>query len=265
LLDEAEQAFAALDDRDGRATVLHLRGTIASQQGDYDAARASYQHSLDIRRELDDRPKIGALLSNLAVVAEQVGDYETARELNERALQVREDVGDPWAIAVSQNNLGMIALLQEDFARATEHIAQSIALAGKVGDRWIAAVGEHNNGIAQRGLRDFAASAAAFLEALQAYVDYDDRWSLMLLAEDVVFLAVDTGQDDAALRLVAAADELRTSLEAPRPPALQRQLDAALTAVGVVSGPAAEEPTERLVADGGPSETIREVCRACAV
>ncbi len=39
-----------LDDLAGRARVLHLRGTLASQQGDPAAARAAYQESLDLRQ-----------------------------------------------------------------------------------------------------------------------------------------------------------------------------------------------------------------------
>ena len=251
LLEESRAEFEELHDRDGRAAVLHIQGTLASQQGDFDAGRAAYQESLDIRNELDDLPKIGALLSNLAVVAEQTGDLETARRMNERALAVREKVGDPWAIAVSQNNLGMIALLQDDFARADVHLQASIALAERVGDRWIAAVGAHNKGIAQRGLGNAADSGDQFLEALEAYVDYDDRWSLMLLAEDVVFLAVDTGQFAAAVALLARADALHVDLDAPRTPTVQAQLAAAMADVSVES---------EALPSGSVVDLIRTVC-----
>ncbi|MDT4961674.1 MAG: hypothetical protein QOF87_1321 [Pseudonocardiales bacterium] len=263
LLAHANDAFVAVDDQAGIATVLHLQGTLASQQSRYDDARAAYERSLEIRRELGDTAKIGALLSNLAVVAEQIGDYDRAWELNESALAMRQEVGDPWAIAVSQNNLGMIALLQEDFARATDHIAESMRLADQVGDRWIVAVGQHNLGIAQRGLARYAASGEAYLAALQAYVDYNDRWSLALLVEDVTFLAVDTGQDRGALQLLGAADALRTELEAPRPPALAQLLDAALAPVRDRLGPSVADEVQagRRLELADAAELIRAVCR----
>jgi tetratricopeptide (TPR) repeat protein len=262
LLRAADDAFAALGDRAGLATVLHLQGTLASQQSHYDEGRAAYEASLAIRQSLGDAPKIGALLSNLAVVAEQVGDYAEARELNERALAVRQEVGDPWAIAVSQNNLGMIALLQEDYPRATEHIAASMRLAEQVGDRWIVAVGQHNYGNAQRGRAEYAASGAAFLAAQQAYLDHDDRWSMALLVEDVIFLAVDTGQDREAVDLLGAADALRDALDAPRSPAPAALTDAALAPVRDRLGAAAdiEYAAGRRLAAAELAELVRRVC-----
>ena len=228
LLLVADQVFTELADRAGLANVLHLLGTLASQQSDFDAARAHYRASLEIRAQLGDRPKVGALLSNLAVVAEQLGEYDDARRLNEQALEVRESVGDPWAMSVSHNNLGMIALLQHDYQRAAVHIRESVRLAEAVGDLWIVAVGQHNDGIAQRGLANYARSGAAFAAALQAYLDHNDRWSIALLVEDVAFLAMDTGQQRDALRLLGAADAMRAELSAPRSPAPAELLEEAL-------------------------------------
>jgi adenylate cyclase len=230
LLLAADEVFRTERDRAGRGNVLHLLGTLAAQQGDHEQARESYRASLAIRTELGDRLKIGALLSNLAIVAEQLGEYDDARQLNEQALAVREEVGDPWAMAVSHNNLGMIALLQQDYPRAAVHIDASMGLAAQVGDRWLVAVGQHNNGIARRGLAHYDESGDSFLAALQTYLDHDDRWSLALLLEDVAFLAVDTGQHANALRVVAAADALRSEIDAPRAPAPAELLDRTLAA-----------------------------------
>lgn len=241
----ADRAFAAVDDADGHATVLHLQGTLASQQGRYDEARTAYQASLDIRTRLEDRPKIGALLSNLAVVAECVGDYEAARDLNEQALRVRESVGDLWAIAVSRNNLGMIALLQQDYAGARVHIEESMRLAGVVGDPWVIAVGQHNLGNAHRGLDEPAEAGAALATAWQTYRDYDDRWSLALLLEDLLPLAIRVGRPVDAFALLGVADQLRVELEAPRPPASTATLDAELAGPRLTLGARTDEAYAR--------------------
>jgi hypothetical protein len=89
-------------------------------------------------------------------------------------------------------------------------------------------VGQHNDGIAQRGLADYVKSGEAFAEALQTYLDHNDRWSITLLVEDVAFLSMDTGQQRNALRLLGAADALRSELSAPRSPAPAHLLDEAL-------------------------------------
>ena len=51
----ASEIFSATGDDAGLGLVLHLEGTLASQQGRYDAARAAYEASLEIRERLDDR------------------------------------------------------------------------------------------------------------------------------------------------------------------------------------------------------------------
>ena len=67
-----------------------------------------------------------------------------------------------------------------------------------------------------------------FLQALQAYEDYGDQWSVALLVEDMVPLALAKDEVVHAVELVGAADALRTRLDAPRPPAVAATLDAAL-------------------------------------
>ena len=63
----AEAAFVEVGDEAGRARVLHLRGTLASQQGHPDQARAAYEASLAVRERLGDEAGVAALLTNLAL------------------------------------------------------------------------------------------------------------------------------------------------------------------------------------------------------
>jgi class 3 adenylate cyclase/tetratricopeptide (TPR) repeat protein len=227
----AGEIFSGEGDDAGLGLVLHLEGTLASQQGHYDAARTSYERSLEIRERLGDRPSIGSLLSNLALVAECEGDLEQARTMNERALAMREELGDRWAICISQNNLGMIALLQNDFAVAQMRFQESMRLATEIGDRWIVAVGHHNLGNANLGLGAAAEAGDEFLQALQAYEDYGDLWSVALLVEDMVLLALAKDELVRAAEMIGAADALRTRLEAPRPPAVAATIEGAMSAV----------------------------------
>ena len=114
--------------------MLHLAGTVAAQQGDYEAARSRYRESLVIRERHGDKDQLARLLANLAIVAEYEGDFEEARRLNLEALAIRVEIGDRWAIAMSQNNLGMIALHQRDFAEASSRFDESTRL-GREGGR----------------------------------------------------------------------------------------------------------------------------------
>ena len=101
-------------------------------------------------------------------------------------------------------------------------------LASEVGDRWMIAVGHHNLGNANLGLGEQAKAGDEFLQALQAYEDYSDLWSVALLVEDMVLLALAKDELVYAVELLGAADVLRARLDAPRPPAVAATLDGAL-------------------------------------
>ncbi|MEP7202422.1 MAG: tetratricopeptide repeat protein [Ilumatobacteraceae bacterium] len=260
----ASGIFSLNGDDAGLGLVLHLEGTLASQQGQYDAARAKYEESLEIRERLDDRASIGSLLSNLALVAECEGDLEQARTMNEHALAIREEVGDRWAICISQNNLGMIALLQKDFAVAQTRFQESMRLANEIGYRWMVAVGHHNLGNANLGVGELGKAGDEFLQALQSYEDYGDQWSVALLVEDMVLLALAKDEFVHAVELVAAADALRTQLDAPRPPAVTATLDEAVGPVRARLGNDETAARERgLNLDAGALGTLlRQVGRS---
>ena len=261
-LTDAGVTFTRIDDPAGLALVLHLQGTLASQQGQYGPARLAYEQSLEIRQRLGEQASIGSLFSNLAVVAENEGDLEGAKEMNERALAIREGVGDRWAICVSHNNLGMIALLQQDFFTAEMRFQESMRLATEVGDRWIVAVGHHNLANANLGLGRLDQAGADFLQALQAYEDYSDQWSIALLAEDMVPLAVANEQFTAALELVGAADSLRERLNAPRPSPSVAVLDAALAPARARGIDEASVRRGRSLDDAAIISMLREVASA---
>ena len=85
-----------------------------------------------------------------------------------------------------------------------------------------------NLGNANVGLGDPNEAGQEFLQALQAYEDYGDLWSVALLVEDMVLLALARDEIVRAAELVGVADALRIRLEAPRPPAIAATLEEAL-------------------------------------
>jgi hypothetical protein len=91
----------------------------------------------------------------------------------------------------------------------------------------------HNNlGNACRGLRDFAAARVHYAESLRGCIEYDDKWTLAFLLEDIAMLAAVDGAGCTALQLVAAVDALRAAIEAPRAPGLAKEINEQL-ATGV--------------------------------
>jgi len=230
LLNRAARGFASFGEETGVARVMHLVGTVWAQRGNYDKALESYNKSLKIRERIGDKAGMASLLSNLGIVAEHRGELSTAEDYHARALALRESVGERWAIGNSMTNLGMIACLTKRYDEARGWFEKSMAINREIGDGWMVATCHNNLGNAYRGLGDYAAAREHYAQALRACRDYDDKWALAFLIEDISVLAAQSGDPCIALRLLGAADALRTAIDAPRAPALGREIDAQLAA-----------------------------------
>ena len=66
--------------------ILNFLGELALSEGDQQTARANFEESLAIRRELGDRWGIPQLLGNLASIARAQGDLTKARRVYAEAL-----------------------------------------------------------------------------------------------------------------------------------------------------------------------------------
>jgi tetratricopeptide (TPR) repeat protein len=100
-----------------------------------------------------------------------------------------------------------------------------MAINREVGDGWMVAVCHNNLGNAYRGLGDYSAARAHYIESLRSCREYDDKWTLAFLIEDIGVLMAKTGDGYAALQLIAAVDTLRAAIDAPRAPALGREIE----------------------------------------
>jgi len=150
-------------------------GCMALAEGDHTRARAAFSASLAATRALGDRGGIAADLKHLADTARAAGDLDGARAGYEESLALyRElDFDREWQAGVLCR-LGQLALEQGDLPRARAHLRESLRVA---------------HALAERG----APQVAPALEALAG-------------------VAADEGRAERALRLAAAAAELRARL-----------------------------------------------------
>jgi predicted ATPase len=246
-LDRARAGFEGAGDQTGMGQVLHIWGTLATLQGDLDNARARYEESLVIRRDLEDRPNAAALLSNLGIVARSQGNYETARALHEEALALRTELGDKWAIANSCHNLGNVYLDEGNYLAARTQLEAAVSLLREIGDRQAIANALHSLANVMRDQGDHAASRAQYQESLTILRELGDRWIVAHLLEDMGVLATLQAQPERALRLAGAAAALREEMGSPLSSAYQKKLDKMLEPARQAAGGTA---TERAIAQG---------------
>jgi len=208
-----------------RARALNGGGNLAWGQGDYARATAWYEESLVFWRQVGDAAGIARALNNLGMVLHEQGDLGGAQARYEESLALhrqRRDL-DRWSIAATLNNLGRAVHEQGDRARAGALFAESLALKREIGD---------SAGIAATlgNLADVASADGDYLHAATLYRDsvalYDalgDHGGIAFGCEGMAHMAaqVESAAADPlrAVRLLAAANALRTAADLPLPPA----------------------------------------------
>jgi predicted ATPase/DNA-binding winged helix-turn-helix (wHTH) protein len=111
-----------------RAKVLTGAGHLAHNQGDYTTARALFEESLALWREIGNKRGVASALNDLGWMAWRQGDYAVARVLSAEGLALWQDLGETHGIATALTNLGWVAHHQGDYATARALCEESLAL-----------------------------------------------------------------------------------------------------------------------------------------
>jgi tetratricopeptide (TPR) repeat protein len=263
LIDEAMAAGSAGGGVAGtiHAHVLKAAGVLAWVQSDYGAARAAFEASLALYRELDDTDGIAAVSSNLGVLAMYQGDYAQATVLFQTGLALRRELRDTWGTAVCLNNLGAMAGKQGDLTLAQTYYQEALALYRELGyERGIAILLGNLGDVAldreqferaqafsmesldlQRKLGDTAGTASAlvrlgalalrrgdvavarsyYAEGLPLFQALGDKEYIAICWEGFAGVAAAERQWERATRLWGAADAVRRAINVPLEPSLR--------------------------------------------
>lgn len=122
-----------------RAKALTTAGSLARLCEDLPGAKALYEQSLAITRDLGDASSIAATLGNLGMIHRLEGGYEKAKELVEESIAIYEQTGEKARVANGVNNLAAIAMNLGNKEEAWQLNEKSLKLANELGERFIAA------------------------------------------------------------------------------------------------------------------------------
>ena len=200
-----------------RAKALHGAGVLASEQGDYPAARALHEESLAIRRVLGDRRGIAASLSNLGVMAQEQSDYAAAQVLRQESLALFRELGDRRGVAALLNNMGVVADEQGDYAAARALHEEALAIRRELGDRLGIAISLNNLGLVAREQGEYAGAHKLHAEALAIRRELGDRRGICASLDGLANVAFALAEPHRAARCWGAAERLREEIGAPRP------------------------------------------------
>ena len=115
------------------ALVLNNWAALLKEQGEHERARALYEESLALKRELGDRLEIALSTNNLGKLARLQGDYGRAAALHTESLALRRELGDRWGTAICLNDLALLAQAKGDAERAARLWGAAEALRESIG------------------------------------------------------------------------------------------------------------------------------------
>lgn len=178
----------------GQALALDSLGWVASAFGQFEQARVLYETSLALHRKLGTTHDNEAadVLAHLGMVAFIANDLDQARAVLEESLGIQRDLGEQWGMSFALFHLACVAIRQGRSAEAYPAIVEGLNVCAQLGDRLLSA----------------------------------------FLLEALAWLAVaDPGRNDPGLaaQTFGAAEALRETIKAPRPPQWRLLMEDILT------------------------------------
>lgn len=181
-----------------RAGALMAAGVLATCQADTDAAGASYQESLTIRREIGDRHGVAGSLAGLGNVAYRRGDYISAHALYEESLSHFREFNDQRGIYSSLIALGNVTFRQGDVSATRAFYEESLALQREIGDRRGIALSLNNLGLLAYNQKDYKAAQDLDEESLALFRELGDKGGTTYALACLGRIACRQGYSDAA-------------------------------------------------------------------
>jgi predicted ATPase len=228
LVEESLDIARELNDSRGVGIALNALAVHARDRGDLAASRSLFEESLALWRSLGDGVVVARSLSNLANVVKVQGDYELARSLYEECLSTFLELGDRTGIAWSLNYEGDVAHEQGDDAGARALYEQSLTVFKEIGDKWGIAGCLVDLGNLARDHRDYETSRSQYAESMKLFQELGQKRGMARLLDCLACSAALQRKPERALRLAGAAAAMRRVLGAPLPLNEQARLERTL-------------------------------------
>jgi predicted ATPase/DNA-binding winged helix-turn-helix (wHTH) protein len=185
-----------------RAKVLTGAGHLAHNQGDYATARALFEESLTLWREIGNKRGIASALNDLGWMAWRQGDYAVAQALSAESLGLWQDLGETQGVATALTNLGWTAHHRGDYTAAWSLFEESLALRRLLEDKRGMAFALMGLGWARSKQGAYSAAATLFEEAITLFRDVGMKQLLAFASSLLAEVADAQGQDRQAVALL---------------------------------------------------------------
>jgi predicted ATPase/DNA-binding XRE family transcriptional regulator len=181
-----------------RAKALNGAGALAFLQGEYEAARAFYDESLDSGGEAGGAGEKVYALYGLGAIAQAQGDYARAHSFYGEALGLSRETGFEWGIASSLLNLGWLSLDQSEFDLAHSFLEESLEVFRKLGDKGGIARSLFNLGLILYYQGDYRRAYTLYEESLTFYRELRDKPRVAYIIDSLAYIELHEGNYEKA-------------------------------------------------------------------
>ena len=234
-----------------RLRALNAAGVLASEQGDFAAARALFDESLELAQRLGRPGWIARAFCNLGNLATYDGDFAEVLRLYEQPLAHYREVRDVRLLSLVVQNLGLAHSGAGHHERAIELLDESVVLSREAGDPAHLSSTLRSLARAQlAGASERAPALELLKESLALSGEISDRPGILECLETLAAVVGRGGDPVAGAGLIGAAAAARVTAGATRQPdedAWVREVEAELRqALGPDAYAAAVRAGERL-------------------
>jgi predicted ATPase/class 3 adenylate cyclase len=177
--------------------------------GHHTSAHAAALRSVAISRRIDDKRDLPEALIWQATEARSLGDYDEARRCAQEAIDVSRDAHDWRNEAEATMELAFVEFLEGNLERRLELELAAFGLYKGMGDDIGLLGARYNMACTLRLMGRLEEARLVMGEVIPPMVRVGQPYLRTSLAEDYAALLVDLGRNEAAARLIGAADARR--------------------------------------------------------
>ena len=215
---EAALALAPDEPSELRAHVLNMAGILAGEQGDFEAARVSFNAALEDARAVGSTRAISSALVNLGNLSFFSGDLDGARELYKASIEHFRSLGDLRGEALANENVGLMALTADDIPEAVSWLTAAVELARVGGDDREIGAASRSLAAALMEVGQVDEANALLEESLEVARRLGEAHGIAVSLETFAGLAATAGEAERAATLFGASDAVRSAIGAQRQP-----------------------------------------------
>ncbi len=226
-----------------RAYALRAAGTLAPDQGDTVTARARFEESISISRELNDQQGVADSLLALGHLPLIESDGAAAAAVFEDTLSISQAIGYGWGIAESLHLLGHAAQIRGEHTNAGALFKESVAKFRELGNKWSSA--HPLTDVGREALRqgNYVDARSVFEEALTIFRELRSKSGIAMALGDLGDVAAAEGD------YVTAASRFEESLVLFRELGAKRAIANALNAQAEITLHQGHYPEVRTLID----------------